>query len=153
MSYQYRYCLTHTWQTLDQPIRQVTFIMLNPSTADAATDDPTIRACSQFAKRWGYNHLTIVNLFAYRTSQPSNLIKAANPIGQGNDSYLLKATETADQVILAWGNWGNLSNRAQTVVDLLAPYHHKLYYLVRNRSGHPRHPLYIKRTTQPKPWR
>ena len=153
ISQRYRYCLTRCWADTHEPIHQVTFIMLNPSTANAEKDDPTIRACSQFAQHWGYNQLTVVNLFAYRTPHPSALEKTTDPIGPNNDRYLVEATTSADKVILAWGNSGNLLNRAQTVLSLLHTYKHKLYTLERNHSNQPRHPLYIKRTTVPKLWR
>ena len=152
VSQRYRYCLTRFWADANEPVHQVTFIMLNPSQADAEKDDPTIRACSQFAQAWGYNQLNVVNLFAYSTSQPSGLLKIADPIGPRNDHYLLRAVESADKVILAWGNWGSLLNRDQAVVTLLTPYCHKLHYLSRNHSGQPRHPLYTKRTTSLKLW-
>ncbi|NEZ55196.1 DUF1643 domain-containing protein [Adonisia turfae] len=151
-SYRYRYRLTRSWLTEGQNLRQVTFIMLNPSEADAEKDDPTIRACSQFAQRWEYTQLNIVNLFAHRTSQPSILKHINDPIGPENNRYLHEASATADAVILAWGNWGSLLNRHQDVLDLLAIHHHKFYCLARNQSGQPRHPLYIKRTTRPTPW-
>ena len=96
VSRRYRYCLTRSWVTNDQKPHQITFIMLNPSTANAERDDPTIRACSQFAQTWGYNQLEVVNLFAYRTHQPSALSQASNPIGPENDSYLLASTRTAE---------------------------------------------------------
>ena len=152
VSCRYRYQLTRTWASHGQSPSQVTFIMLNPSTANEEQDDPTIRACSQFTQRWGYNQLNVVNLFAYRTPQPLDLKKVTNPVGPDNDHYLLAAAESADKVILAWGNWGNLLNRDQTVISLLQQHQQKLYCLMRNHSGHPRHPLYIKRTTRLKPW-
>ncbi|NEQ52785.1 MAG: DUF1643 domain-containing protein [Leptolyngbya sp. SIO3F4] len=149
-SHKYRYCLTRSWPA--NHVSQVTFIMLNPSQANAEQDDPTLRACSQFAKAWGYTQLTVVNLFAYRTSKPENLASETDPIGPSNDRYLLAATDASKQVILAWGNWGTLLNRAQAVVQLLKPYRSKLYCLSYNRSGQPRHPLYIKRNTTPLAW-
>ena len=151
-SQRYRYRLTRSWATDAPRSCHVAFVMLNPSEANAEQDDPTIRACSQFAQRWGYNQLTVVNLFAYRTPQPSVLKKVANPIGLENDRYLIEAAELADKVILAWGNWGNLLNRDQSVVTLLQHYQSKLYCLRRNHSGQPRHPLYVKRTTTLKSW-
>lgn len=149
-SRQYRYCLTRSWSNTNN--KQVTFIMLNPSKADAQKDDPTIRACLQFAKSWKYTQLNVVNLFAFCTSQPSDLKVNSNPIGPENNRYLLASTSSAQQVILAWGNEGIFLNRAQAVMQLLQPYWYKLYYLKRNRSGQPGHPLYIKRTTAPRPW-
>ena len=148
----YRYGLTRRWATSCDNSKQVTFIMLNPSQADADRDDPTIRACSQFAQGWGYTHLNVVNLFAYRSPHPSALKQTPDPVGPANDRYLVAAAESADRVILAWGNWGQLLNRAQAVINLLQPHRQKLYYLMRNHSDQPRQPLYIKRTTQPKPW-
>lgn len=148
----YRYHLTRSWNTNGHIPNPVTFIMLNPSQANAEQDDPTIRACSQFAQRWGYNQLNVVNLFAYRATQPSLLPKATDPIGPANDRFLLEAAETTHQIILAWGNRGQLLKRHQTVLELLACYRHKLHCLARNHSGHPRHPLYIKRNIMPQPW-
>ena len=148
----YRYGLTRYWATSCDDSNQVTFIMLNPSQADAERDDPTIRACSQFAQGWGYDQLNVVNLFAYRSPHPSALKQTPDPVGPANDRCLVAAVESADRVILAWGNWGSLLNRDQAVMNLLQPHRHKLYYLMCNRSGQPRHPLYIKRTTQPKTW-
>lgn len=46
----FRYLLERTWNTEDPP---AVFIMLNPSTADELEDDPTIRRCVNFAKKWG----------------------------------------------------------------------------------------------------
>lgn len=149
-SHQYRYCLTRSWSNSNN--KPVTFIMLNPSKADAHKDDPTVRACIQFAKNWKYTQLNVVNLFAFCSSQPSALKLTPKPIGVDNNRYLLASTSTAQKVILAWGNEGIFLNRAQAVVQLLQPYRYKLYYLKRNRSGQPCHPLYVKRTTNPRPW-
>ena len=149
----YRYRLTRSWATDRETSPQVTFIMLNPSEADAEQDDPTIRACSQFAQSWGYTQLTVVNLFAYRTALPSVLRQVKNPIGFDNDRHVMDAVELADKAILAWGNQGVLLNRDQTVINSISPYSHKLYCLKRNRTGQPCHPLYIKRTTVPLIWR
>lgn len=148
----YRYCLTRSWTTDEANAHQVTFIMLNPSEADAEQDDPTIRACSQFAQGWGYTRLTVVNLFAYRTAHPAMLGRIEDPIGPENDQYVTSAVKLADKVILAWGNQGILLNRDQTVINLISSYRHKLYCLKRNRTGQPCHPLYIKRTTMPFVW-
>lgn len=145
----YRYSLGRQWRRHGP---QVTFIMLNPSQADAERDDPTLRACLQFAQRWEYASLAVVNLFAYRTPHPKALVKAAEPVGAGCDRALLTAATAADRIILAWGNWGKLLDRDRAVLKLLMPHQHKLYCLGRNQTQQPRHPLYVKRTTEPIPW-
>ncbi|MEM8504825.1 MAG: DUF1643 domain-containing protein [Cyanobacteria bacterium P01_D01_bin.1] len=143
---QYRYRLGRRWQAEG---KSVAFVMLNPSRADANRDDPTLRACMQFACCWEYAALSVVNLFGYRTPYPQALKQVADPIGHDNDRYLLQAVEAADRVVLAWGNWGGLVGRDRAILTLLAPYQSKLTYLQLNRSGQPRHPLYIKRSVLP----
>jgi len=137
----YRYQLGRRWSN----DAEVAFVMLNPSRADAFIDDPTLRACIQFAQRWAFGSLTVVNLFGYRTPHPKVLKQVSDPVGPENDEYIAKAVETADRVVLAWGNGGGWLARDRTILNLLKPHQDKLHYLQLNRSGHPRHPLYIKR--------
>ena len=139
---QYRYQLGRRWKTKGST---VAFIMLNPSTADAMKDDPTLRACIQFAQRWDYSALSVVNLFGYRTPHPKVLKRAAEPVGKENDEYVMRAVEEAETVVLGWGNFGGLLGRDRAILSLLKPYKQKLHYLQRNKSGQPRHPLYIRR--------
>lgn len=140
----YRYQLGRRWQATGA---NVVFVMLNPSRADDSTDDPTLRACIQFAQRWGCASLSVVNLFGYRTPHPSELKKTKDPVGADNDRYVLAAVRAADKVVLAWGNEGGLLGRDRVVLTQLAPYRQKLYCLQLNRSRQPRHPLYIPRGT------
>jgi hypothetical protein len=155
---QYRYVLWRRWHidsrnasNASNASNAIAFVMLNPSTADHRQDDPTIRACMQFAQVWGYSTLAVVNLFAYRATQPQQLQQAAHPIGAENDRYLIDIGQAADQIVIAWGNWGCLQERDRTVLELLTPYA-PLYCLGQNRTGQPRHPLYVSRRTELKPY-
>jgi hypothetical protein len=141
----YRYSLWRVWHPKGS---RVAFIMLNPSRADATVDDPTIRRCIGFAQHWGYGSLEVVNLFAYRTSNPARLKQMRDPIGPENDHYLKQAIQRSKLTILAWGNRGNLNRRSQQVLSWLTPWEN-LYCLGVTRSGYPRHPLYLKRETKP----
>ena len=96
----YRYLLWREWNSNN---KTVSFIMLNPSLADAEINDPTITRCIKFSQAWGYDRLEVVNLFAYRTSKPSLLKQAVEPIGEDNDRYILETALRSDLVILAWG--------------------------------------------------
>ncbi|MEL7351529.1 MAG: DUF1643 domain-containing protein [Cyanobacteria bacterium P01_A01_bin.116] len=145
----YRYRLDRRWA---QKGPTVAFVMLNPSRADATCDDPTLRACIQFAQRWDYAALSVVNLFGYRTPHPKVLKTADDPIGAENDDYVLKAIAQADKCVLAWGNWGSWLGRDRAMLSLLTPHHSKLTCLALNQSGQPRHPLYIKRETPLQPF-
>jgi hypothetical protein len=105
----YRYSLHRDWRspTLVRSSRWVTFVMLNPSVADADTDDPTIRRCVGFAKAMGGTGLVVVNLYAYRATRPADLWAARDPVGPDNNHYLATAlalaTEHDSPVVAAWG--------------------------------------------------
>lgn len=141
----YRYLLWREWDTSN---KTVSFIMLNPSRADAEINDPTITRCINFAKSWGYGRLEVVNLFAYRTSKPSLLKQVVEPIGKDNDRYILESVKRCDLVILAWGNHGTWQQQDLYVLQLLKKHNH-LYSLGITKKGCPRHPLYLRSNTQP----
>jgi hypothetical protein len=123
--------------------------MLNPSTADAYTNDATIRRCIGFAQAWGYGSLEVVNLFALMATRPQQLQQVCDPIGVDCDRHLLVAVSRAAGIVIAWGNWGRLHQRDRSVLDLLAAQTSpaSLYCLGTNQGGQPRHPLYLNRDT------
>ncbi len=141
---QYRYSLTRKWA--DGP--EVLFVMLNPSTADASEDDPTIGRCISFAKAWGYGSLAVANLFGFRTPSPALLLQADNPVGDENDRWLKELSARADLTVAAWGNHGRHLNRGQEVAAQLVNPH----YLHLTQAGQPGHPLYLRADCQPVPW-
>lgn len=131
---------------------RLAWVLLNPSTADAQQDDPTIRRCVGFAQRWGYSGIHVVNLFALRSTDPSQLLLAPDPIGPDNDRYILEAAQSCDKVILGWGNHGSLFGRDVAVVKLLQGANISPYALGVTKSNAPKHPLYIKSDTVPFPY-
>jgi hypothetical protein len=139
----YRYRLERTWSTSPK----VAFIMLNPSTADAEKDDPTIRRCVSFAKSWGYGGLIVGNLFALRSTDPKALISAPDPIGPDNDAHLRAIALCAERVVCAWGAHGSHHNRDKHVTRLFK-LQHELASLGVTGKGQPKHPLYIAATTE-----
>ena len=141
----YRYLLWREWNNSN---KTVTFIMLNPSRADAQINDPTITRCINFARSWGYGRLEVVNLFAYRTSKPSLLKQAAEPIGKDNDRYIIESVNRSDRIILAWGNYGLWRKQDLYTLELLKNYNY-LYSLGITKRGCPRHPLYLRSTIRP----
>lgn len=132
----FRYSLSRVW---DEAKGIVLFICLNPSTADEATDDPTVHKCVEFAKRWEYGGVVLGNLFALRATDPQDLYKSADPVGPENDKWLRKLIAGAEITVVAWGNDGSYMNRDTNVLRLLrAP-----RCLAINKTGEPRHPLYV----------
>lgn len=144
----YRYHLRREWD-LDLP--KVAFVMLNPSTADASEDDATIRRCIGFAKAWGYGGIDVVNLFAFRATDPKELKTARNAIGPDNDAYVLSTVRLADKVICAWGANGDLFGRADRVTKILRDADVDLWCLEKTAKGMPKHPVRLRGDLLPVP--
>ncbi|KKL68264.1 hypothetical protein LCGC14_2126710 [marine sediment metagenome] len=145
----YRYKLWRMWER-SKPA--VLFVMLNPSTANRTTNDPTIRRCIRFAQLWGYGRLLICNLFAFRSTAPDNLLVVDDPTGPANMDTIAAVAKSADYIVLAWGNpHRKLLLRAQLLSNKLCATY-TCYCLGTTEAGHPRHPLYMPYTAQPQAW-
>lgn len=143
----YRYRLERSW---DRGATSVAFLMLNPSTADASNDDPTIRRCIGFAKAWGFGGLIVGNLFALRSTDPKALYDHPDPVGPRNDEHLRAIAKDAELIVCAWGAHGALRGRGVEVAGILDGAN--LAALSVTKDGHPGHPLYIPANAQPKAW-
>jgi hypothetical protein len=141
----YRYAL---WRTWDESESHVMFIGLNPSIADETKDDPTIRRCIGFAKQWEFGGIYMLNIFAYRATNPKNLMKAEKPIGPDNNEYLKMYYNQPGLNIACWGAWGKFMNRGKQVINLLGVMN--LSCLGMTLSGQPKHPLYLPYSTKVK---
>lgn len=152
---QYRYWLERAWDLG----KRVAFVMLNPSKADATQSDPTMNVCVELARRWGYDAIELVNLYAYRATDPDDLIAASKRgediEGPDNDRYLLTTASRCDLVIAAWGALDSrppwFRQREHEVKKLLASV--DVHALHLTKGGYPQHPLYMKRSTTPIPYR
>ncbi len=141
----FRYSLSRAW---DCDLSTVMFVGLNPSTADDQRDDPTVRRCIGFARDWGFGSLVLVNLFAYRATNPSDLLLVANPIGPANDASILKNLKSAARIVVAWGIHGSYLDRDQHVLSLLP----QADCFGVTQNGAPRHPLYLASKTRLRPY-
>lgn len=156
----YRYTLTRSLdhqgvadlliQGTELARRRCLFVMLNPSTADAYANDPTIEKCIKLARRWGYQVLDVVNLYAYRATDPKALRHAGIPadlgmniIGPSNDNWIASLGASASRVVLAWGGNSPMPERAECVLRILETvYGLDLFCIKQNKDGSPVHPLY-----------
>jgi hypothetical protein len=148
----YRYRL---WRIWDDDRAPTAFLMLNPSTADATLDDPTIRRCVGFAKRWGSGGIVVVNLFARRATDPAELLEhdRADVVGPDNDEHLRAVFRTVDSVVCAWGAHPVVRrNRVGEVLSLIPP-GVEVSCLGTTKDGHPKHPLYLRADTERVPFR
>ena len=140
---QYRYVI---WRCWDSNLPSVLFIGLNPSTANATNDDPTLRRFIDFALKWDYGSVYVVNLFAFRTTNPKRLFRVKNPVGPRNNVWIRKLIKRSSRVFVAWGNFGSYNERSDEVLKLIP----EAYCLKINRSGQPSHPLYLPKSATPR---
>jgi hypothetical protein len=142
----YRYTLHRRIPSVLRWVRPVLFIMLNPSTADAVRDDPTIRRCISFTKDMGGTSLTVVNLFAFRSASPLALKTMDDPIGPDNDRHIEEQVERhrLGVIVAAWGAHPFAKARADEVMRKFGPFQ----CLGMTKAGHPKHPLYLKAKTE-----
>jgi hypothetical protein len=127
----------------------VAFVGLNPSTADEAKDDPTIRRCIGFARDWGFGRLEVVNVYAFRAGDPRDLRRAGDPVGPENDRVLARVLDGAELVVAAWG----VHARADRLAELDAVLGGRpLHALGVTKNGAPRHPLYLRADVRPTPY-
>jgi hypothetical protein len=145
----YRYSL---WRVWDDKLPVVSFVMLNPSTADENENDPTIRRCIAFATAWGYGGLVAVNMYAFRATKPKELWIAADPIGPDNDDHICAAIQTTTLVVCAWGAHGSVGQRSTAVYDLIRSCDTVPHYLKLTSKGEPTHPLYLPGDLKPIEW-
>lgn len=143
------------WRTWDDAKTRVCWVMLNPSTADATLDDPTIRRCVGFAKAWGHGGVVVANLFALRSTDPRALALAdrETAVGPGNDDAILKAADRCEYVVAAWGNRGTLYGRGDEVLTALHAVGHAVYCIGVTRTLQPAHPLYVRSDARPELFR
>lgn len=139
----YRYALWRRWAWHGYPSSIVMFIGLNPSTADETINDPTIRRCIDFAKRWDRHGLVMMNAYAYRATNPKDMLTTTEPIGELNDDELIRRAADCDLLVAAWGNHCS-TDRQEQVCRLL---NRRIMCLGKTNTGRPRHPLYLKKET------
>ncbi|MGG1398969.1 DUF1643 domain-containing protein [Bacillus salipaludis] len=144
----YRYSLVREWDESNP--KRVVYVLLNPSTADDEGDDQTTKVCIEFAKRWGFGSLEIVNLFAYRATDPKDLKKVKDynkKVGEHNYRFLQNALLGANKIVVAWGEHGKIQKRYidESLKALFSNFH--LYCFREIANNQPKHPLGVDYNT------
>ncbi len=142
----YRYRLDRWWGDG----ARVVWVMLNPSTADADEDDPTIRRVMRFSRDWGYDGCTVVNLYPLRATKPADLRRwlrrhVIAPAMIENAKYVERLTVDAPLTIAAWGAHADPD-------DVLPPPQTWCHLGITPKTGQPRHPLFVPASTKPSPF-
>ncbi len=145
----YRWTLWRSWGVG----KLVNFVMLNPSTANATDNDPTVERCERRAVEWGYGGLIVTNLFAFRATDPRDMRAQADPVGTENDAAIIESACQSEIVVCAWGNHGSFTERSLQVKTFLRRrFPNKLHVLRISKTGEPAHPLYLPYNLKPQVW-
>ncbi|MBW6505964.1 MAG: DUF1643 domain-containing protein [Rhodobacteraceae bacterium] len=149
----YRYLLTRVWQPEGA---RALFILLNPSTATEAQNDPTVERCERRARALGFGSFRVTNIFAFRATDPRAMRAEVDPVGPDNDAAIAEslgwATGANDRIICAWGAHGAHQGRGAVVAAMLRASGLPLWHLGLTLAGAPKHPLYIGYDRQPELW-
>jgi hypothetical protein len=147
----YRYRLWRIWDCSKPPL---VWLLLNPSTADEREDDPTMRRCMGFAHRDGHGGIVVLNIFAFRSTDPRvlkyHIDSGRDMIGPENDEYIQAylcmtngTLKSQTKFILGYGSNGTMAGRDKQIMQMVAGYDN-IYCLGYTATGQPRHPLYIR---------
>jgi hypothetical protein len=150
----YRYVLS---REIGDDDRSIAWIMLNPSTADAFVNDPTVERCQRRSVALGFGRMTILNLFAYRATRPEKMKEHVDPVGPRNDTVIKEEVRHAEMVVFAWGSHGTFLRRSSAVWRMLDEIAISPWVLGFTKTFQPLHPLYVPYATPlllspPRPW-
>lgn len=134
----------------------VGWCILNPSDGTATAKDPTLGRVYEFSSREGGTLTIVVNMFAHRSPEPTDLLHVADPVGPRNDAAIERMAAESDLVIVGWGGKFRydrrpppIGGRDRAVLDLLLRHQREVYCLGRNLgSRQPNHPLYLRGDTK-----
>ncbi len=145
----YRYELARWWGKGASLI----WVMLNPSSAGAQSDDPTIRRCVGFTKhdRFGFQGMKVVNLFGLVATDPTELRLADDPVGHNNREYVERAVHYGLTAVAAWGAAVKSIPEAQPEIEFFMKTAYDkgmpVMCLGTTLQHHPKHPLYLPSRT------
>jgi hypothetical protein len=148
----YRYTLWRTTQVPGWGKGHLVWVMLNPSTADATEDDPTIRRVTTFTQRFGYKWAVVLNLYAYRATSPKDMLAADDPVGPDNDFWISRCLQQSQCVVCAWGANANRDRVLEFLNQVEYLPSIQLRCLGVNANGSPKHPLYVPGNTELQQW-
>lgn len=145
----YRYALGRRWLSGK---RMLVWVLLNPSTADESVNDPTVRRCLDYSKRWNFDALVILNLFAFREKNRAAMKTETDPVGPSNRLAFRKYIAPNQQVLCAWGTDGMHRRQDAQAKKWIEEEGGQLFILRLNQNGTPAHPGRLPKTLNLQVW-
>lgn len=125
------------------------FCLANPSTATAEDPDPTVTRTIDYARRWGFGWSLVVNVRAWRATDPEDVPEDRLALRPANDDWIRHACQAAELVVCGWGNLAG--KQGHVVEDLIRSTGNLPHALKLNKDGSPTHPLYLSASLRPFP--
>lgn len=148
----HRYELRREWDIRLPPFCA---IMLNPSTADAHKNDPTVTRIIKRASLLRYGSIIVLNVGAGRNTDPKLWLAMEDPVGPRNWAVMkrvLKEVHDRNGIVLV--GWGNHAPRPleRRVVRIASEARVQLHCLGCTNTGRPKHPLHVAYQEEMVPW-
>ena len=143
----YRYKLTTVW---DESRPVLAGLFCNPSIADERREDNTDRLFRARARKLGYGGVCMINMFAFVSTDPTQLWEERDPVGPDNDRHIIDVCKTHADIFCGWGIHGNHNGRANRIIAMIRKYvdqRNSFYCLKLTKDGQPTHPLYVRNST------
>lgn len=146
---EYRLWLSRRWGDPDAPY--ALWIGMNPSTADALVDDPTVgREVAYTRETLKLTRYVKTNMLDIRLTDSKKLRKlGAAARSEANLPTILEFAKNAERIIVCYGVLHrSLQPFARETVEALEAEGHKLWCMGLTKNGqHPKHPLFLKKST------
>ena len=131
-------------------------IGINPSTAAPDALDPTLKSVERIAHANGYDSFLMFNVYAQRATRPDDMEKAMNPLLHGENRKAFRYLLSLSPAPAVWAAWGNIIEKRDYLTDCMRDFLEDGKNVGAKwftagpllTSGHPHHPLYLRKDTQ-----
>lgn len=148
----YRYKLHRIWESTKN---KILFIMINPSTGDAAEDDKTIKILLKITKKWDYGGFYVGNLYPHISAKPSELKNTYIPdeIHMKNRKSIEEMASECSLIVYAWGTKGpdERQKEPEWLRNIIGNRDVHCIYTPNPKNGVPKHPNQWGPTAEPIP--
>ena len=129
---------------------------INPSTAAPDALDPTLQSAQRIALANGYDSFLMFNVYAQRATRPDDMEPFLNPGLHAENRKAFRYLLSLSPQPAVWAAWGNIIEKRDYLMDCMRDFAADgqtagaKWYTAGPplKSGHPHHPLYLKRNTK-----
>ena len=131
-------------------------IGINPSTAAPEALDPTLKSVERIAHANGYDSFLMFNVYAQRATRPDDMEKAMNPLLHMENRKAFRYLLSLSPAPAVWAAWGNIIEKRDYLTDCMRDFVADGKAVGAKwftagpllKSGHPHHPLYLRKDTK-----